>query len=415
MEERIINPKRRIERALIIRGWTVIALCGLLLQSSLGWEEPYTAAFIGIGLPLSFLILSGILYIWRLDCDEFILPIVSFLVGLGILELYRLRPAVAIKQLQWVVLGFLVMLFLVRIIDLRIVEFEKYKYICGIGSVILLLITVIFGKEAGGARAWLAIGPFSFEPSEIVKILLVIFMAGFLKENSALLAKPNLRYFGPIFLLWGAALIILIFQRDLGGAVLFYGTFLGMTYVATSSLIPVITGLLLLIGGGGLSYLLFDHVKVRMAIWLNPWATATGTGYQIVQSLFAMGSGGLFGSGMGQGSPWLIPAVHTDFLFIALHEEIGMLGAIGIIIAYIILIERGFKIAIHVKDRFWQLVAAGLTSALALQVLTIIGGVTKLLPLTGVTLPFLSYGGTSIISNFIILGFLLGISSREGL
>jgi cell division protein FtsW (lipid II flippase) len=403
---------RKMERALLMRAWAIVAVGGLLLQMAQGFERPYIAIIIGMALPMAFVLVHVVFCLCHMSCDELILPILSLLVGLGLLELYRLRPATAMRQLIWVGLGLMVMLAVMGIIRREFIEFERYKYICGVGAIFLLIITLLFGQTLGGARAWLSIGPISFEPSEVVKILLVIFMAGFLNENSALLARPNMRYFGPVFLFWGVALLLLVFQRDLGAAVLFYGTFLAMVYVATGSLLPVATGIGVLVVGGYISYLLFDHVKVRVAIWREPWATATGTGYQMVQSLFAMGSGGFFGSGLGKGSPWLIPAAHTDFLFIALHEEMGLLGAVGLMVAYLILLQRGFKISLETPDKFEMLLAAGLTSALALQVVTIVGGVTGFMPLTGVTLPFLSYGGTSMMANFIIIGLLLGLSDR---
>jgi len=214
--------------------------------------------------------------------------------------------------------------------------------------------------------------------------------------------------------MWGFSLVLLIFQRDLGTALIFFGTFLAMIYIATGRWSYIVSGALLFGFGASICYFLFRHVRVRVAIWLNPWVDIDGKGYQIVQSLFAVGSGGIYGTGLGLGQPTLIPAVHTDFVFSAWSEEMGLLGAVALLAIYVLIIYRGFRIALTANTGFGLLLASGLTSLLAIQTLVIVGGVIKLLPLTGVTLPFVSYGGSSLVSSYIMLGLLTKISVKDG-
>ncbi|MCL4440849.1 MAG: FtsW/RodA/SpoVE family cell cycle protein, partial [Firmicutes bacterium] len=262
------------------------------------------------------------------------------------------------------------------------------------------------------------------QPSELVKIILVIFLAGYLEEKREVLTEgtrlvfgvpvPNLQYVGPLLVMWGFSLVLLIFQNDLGTALIFFGTSLTMIFIATGRWSYVITGTILFTAGAGLCYLLYHHVQARVAVWLNPWNDIDGKGYQIVQSLFAIGSGGFYGTGLGLGRPTLIPAVHTDFVFSAWSEETGFLGAAALLLIYCLLIYRGFCVALKAKSGFGALLASGLTSLLAIQTLVIVGGVIKLFPLTGVTLPFVSYGGSSLVSSYILLGLMTSISAKDG-
>jgi len=286
--------------------------------------------------------------------------------------------------------------------------------------VIALILPIFFGIEQGGAKSWLDFGFFSFQPSEFVKILVVLFLASFLIENRAVLtagtrslgwlALPGPQEWVPLVVMWGVSLLLLVFQRDLGTALIYFGTFLAMVYTATSRIFYVLFGMGLFMAGATASYFLFDHVQARFEIWLNPWPYIDTTGYQVIQSLFAIGSGGIMGTGIGQGYPDFIPAVHTDFIFSAICEEMGLIGGAGIIILYMIFIFRGIKIALYARDDFGALAASGLIALLGLQAFIIMAGVTKLLPLTGVTLPYMSYGGSSLVANFILLGLLMNIS-----
>lgn len=360
---------------------------------------------------------------WNINGDLYLFPLASMLSVIGLIMVLRLSPGFAVRQFIWLFAGLTV--FLATVKGLRDYRFlEDYKYIYIFGGLLLLLITIIFGTTIGGARSWLSLGPLRFQPSELVKIILVIFLASYLEEKKQILTEgtknvagvpvPSLQYIGPLLVMWGFSLVLLIFQKDLGAALIFFGTFLAMMFIATGRSSYVFTGIVLFSIGAVLCYYLFSHVQVRVSIWLDPWKVIDGRGYQIVQSLFAIGSGGLYGTGLGLGQPKLIPAVHTDFVFSAWAEETGLLGAAALIIIYCFIIYRGFIIAMKAGSGFGTLLASGLTSLLAIQTLVIIGGVIKLLPLTGVTLPFVSYGGSSLLSSYILLGLLVNISAKDG-
>lgn len=373
-----------------------------------------TAAFLG-----SYIVLRR----WKIRGDSLLFPLAAMLNTAGLIMILRLSPEFAEKQFIWLLAGQLVFLLTVKLLT-DYEKLEDYKYIYIFGGLLLLLATIVFGKETGGARSWLDFGVFRLQPSELVKIFLVIFLAGYLEEEKEILTAgtrnymgipvPSLQYVGPLLVMWGFSLLLLVFQNDLGTALIFFSTFLAMIFIATGRWSYIVSGAVLFSIGAGICYLLYGHVQVRVNIWLNPWPDIDGKGYQIVQSLFAIGSGGFYGTGLGMGKPNLIPAVHTDFVFSAWSEEMGFLGAIALLLIYCLLIYRGYRIAMKARSGFGTLLAAGLTSLLAIQTLVIIGGVIKLLPLTGVTLPFVSYGGSSLVSSYFLLGLLTCISSKDG-
>ncbi|QJW47140.1 FtsW/RodA/SpoVE family cell cycle protein [bacterium BFN5] len=299
----------------------------------------------------------------------------------------------------------------------------EYKYICGIFGVLLLLSAILFGVDIGGNKNWVIIGPVRFQPSEFAKLFIVVFLAAYLNERKQLLTLmnnkygpltlPPMRFIAPLLIIWGLAMMMFILQRDLGSALLFFGIALLMTYMASGKINYVLIGSFLFLIGAIACYNLYPHVQTRVDIWLNPWSDPNGKAYQIVQSLFALGTGGILGSGLSFGYPNLIPEVHTDFIFSAIGEELGLTGGAAILILYIIMICRAFKAAILADQDFKALVAGGLAAATALQIFIIIGGVTKFLPLTGITLPFISYGGSSMVANFMFLGMLFAISEKR--
>lgn len=353
--------------------------------------------------------------------DPLLLPLTAFLSSLSLIMIYRLKPNLYNQQSLWILIGiaFLVSsLFLAK----NYTRLKDYKYVFALVGLVLLIAPMLAGTEKYGAKLWLNIGGVSFQPSEIAKILMVIFLAAYLEEKRELLAiankkllgiwLPPFKHFGPLLLMWLISLAILIFEKDLGSSLLFFGIFLSMIYIATGRKIYIISGIILFLLGATSCYYLFAHVEIRIDIWLNPWVDVAGKGYQIAQSLFAIASGNLAGTGLGRGFPTYIPAVHTDFIFSALAEEMGFMGGLAVITAYLLFICRGFRIALTSKDEFGKLLAAGLASAFALQVFIIIGGVTKLIPLTGITLPFMSYGGSSILANFVLLALFLAISQK---
>ena len=348
--------------------------------------------------------------------DPAILPVVFALSGTGITFLTRLAPDLAVNQVIWLfvsIAAMVVVLVVVRNLD----RLAQFKYTLGIAGVVLLVLPMLVGTERGGSKLWIYIGGFGFQPGEFAKIAIVLFLAFYLAANrealSASMRKigpvslPRLRMLLPLFVVWGVSLLVVAFETDLGSALLLFTFFLIMLYVATGRASYVVVSLLLLAVGGVACYNLFGHVQTRVNIWLDPWADASGGGYQIVQSLYSLADGGLVGRGIGKGMATVIPVVESDFIFSAIGEEMGLLGGAGVLMLYLLLCVRGFATAARAKSDTSAFAAVGLTSAICFQAFLIVGGVTKLLPLTGVTLPFMSQGGTSLLASFIIVGLLL--------
>lgn len=357
--------------------------------------------------------------------DPYLLPITALLSTLGILLIYRINETLAREQAMWLVVGlaaFLAVLAVVR--DLKMLK--EYRFVIGLAGLLLLLITAVFGREVNGSRLWLSVGPISFQPTEFGKILLMIFFAAYLVDIREVLsvstrrilgvALPPFRYLAPLLGIWALSIALMVFMTDLGTSLLFFAAMLALLYVATGRLFYVLVGIVLFLAGAAVLYKIFPHVQVRVDIWLNPWKDPAGKGYQIVQSLFALAAGGIFGRGLGQGyltlpsGKTIIPALQTDFIFSAIGEELGLVGAAGVILLYFIFVFRGFRMALRAADDFSRLLATGLTAIFGFQAFIIIGGVIKLIPLTGITLPFVSKGGSSIVSNFILLALLLRVS-----
>jgi cell division protein FtsW (lipid II flippase) len=398
-------------------------------------------------LPFLLFILASLGLSWRLPrADQMLLPMVALLTGLGLLLTTRLQPSlnalygsiyegIAAKQSLWVTLGVVILAIMILVpwdnIFIRLQNsslmdwLEHHRYTWLLLGVALTVATFFFGVDPNnsGVRVWFDLGLFHFQPSELLKIILVIFMASFLNEHREMVASgyrmgaltlPPLPYLIPLVAMWGLAMAIIVFQRDLGVALLLFGVFLAMLYTATTSIWYVVAGLAAFGGGAAVLYRYLPVVQDRVLVWLDPWSVAQGLGYQIVQATYALAAGGVFGTGLGRGVPAVVPAVHTDFVFIAIAEELGLIGTIAVLIAYIVLIFRGFHIALAVKGRFRgfeQLLAVGLTVILAIQTFVIIGGNLRVIPLTGITLPFISYGGSSVLVNFLIIGLLMRISA----
>lgn len=364
-----------------------------------------------------FLSLSSLLALRAAGVRELKLVTVAIvLVSIGLLVQYRIDSGLARTQLIWLIVATIVscgLSFLVK--DHR--SLARFKYLFGTVGIFLLIIPAIIGVEHGGAKLWLQIGPYTVQPSEIAKILLAVFFAGYLSDRQRQLSEgrdsilhlPHLADVGPLLMMWILSLVVLVVERDLGSSLLFFGLFITLMYAATRRpLYPVIGGLMFT-SGAVASYFLFSHLRVRVDVWLDPWSDFFGRGYQIGQSLLAMASGGISGRGLGYGFPTLIPAAATDFPFAVIGEELGIIGTALLLLLYLMLITRGFHVALNTPDLFGKLLAAGLSSALALQVLVIIGGVTKAIPMTGVTLPFVSYGGSSLVANMILITLLARI------
>ena len=370
--------------------------------------------------------------------DQILLPATGLLGGLSLLLMARLPQGLAVQsfggrelalaelQLLWLSISF-VLLGVIAIVVRSDGWLRYYKYSWAAAGVVLLLLVFVLGEETNGARLSIRLGPIAGQPSELLKVILVVFLAAYLADNRPLLAGtstklgpislPPLPYLLPMLAMWGLALAIVIVQRDLGAALLFFTVFLALLYVATQRVSYVILGVLLFLAGSLVLYQLFGHVRDRIDIVLDPFADPQGRGFQIIRALYAFGRGGVLGTGLGAGLPQVgerpaIPAIHTDFVFAALAEELGLVGAFAILGLYLVLAERGLRIAIGAADDFRALLAAGLTLVVVVQAAIIIGGNAKLFPLTGITLPFISYGGSSLLANSIVVGLLLALSDR---
>jgi cell division protein FtsW (lipid II flippase) len=358
----------------------------------------------------------------KLCKDKWLFPIVMFFSCIGIIMLGRLKPILCVPQIRWLLIGMAVMV-LVLMLAKYFEEILQYQYILGVVTLFVLCLSLLFGTEIGGSKNWLILGPIQVQPSEFGKILLVLFLSSYLSDHRQMLTEvkkrflfldlPPLRFIAPLLCIWGIAILMFVIQRDLGSALLFFCMAVGMTYMATGSKSYVFIALCFFGVGALLSYALFSHVQVRFNIWLDPWADPTGQAYQVVQSLFAFGAGGVWGTGFAHGQPLLIPEVHTDFIFSAIGEEMGFLGCSAIMLGYMLFFYRGVKIALNCQKDLYMLSAAGFAVAFFLQAFIIIAGVTKFLPLTGITLPFISYGGSSMVSGFIMVGLLLALSNKE--
>ncbi len=368
--------------------------------------------------------------LWLPHSDVLLLPIVTLLTGVGLVVIYRLAYAgaeaenLAITQAGWILAGSGILVCVVLFFR----DYQKlfaYKYLLAVAAVGLVASTFTpLGYEVNGARLWLQIGPATFQPSEFARIALIIFFAGYLAEKRDIWAAtsssflgiqlPALKYFGPIALVWALSLGLLVFEKDLGSSLLFFAVPLLMLYAATGRIAYVIIGMMLFAVGSFATYLAFDHVQLRVATWLDPWSDPDDAGFQITQSIFNIADGGLTGTGLGSGFSQTIPEVQTDFIFSTIASELGLLGATALLLAFLVFVYRGIKIALVADDDASKLLAFGLTAMFAMQTLIIVGGVTKAIPLTGITLPFVSYGGSSVVGNFILTGLLLVVSEKAG-
>lgn len=367
------------------------------------------------------------------QADQVILPLAAMLTVFGLIAVQRFswEPALGDvgkglpgRQIVWALIG--LALAAAAIFTPHLLRrLRNYRYLWLLSGLALVVVTLFVGEDitGTGTRLWLRIGPWGFQPSEILKILLVAFLASYLDERSELLSATSLRlgplhlpplpYLLPLVLMWGISMALLVLQSDLGVAVLFFSVFLVMLYLGTGRASYVIVGAALFVAGAVIAYGAFAHAQARFSVWLNPWADPAGAGYQIIQTLYALAAGGVFGVGLGYGSPGLIPAVHTDLGLAALAEEIGLAGVLAIIMLYLALVVRGLHIAMRTADGFAMLLAAGLSFGVGIQTLLIVGGTLRVMPLTGITLPFISYGGSSLVTNYLIIGLLIRVSMER--
>jgi cell division protein FtsW (lipid II flippase) len=429
-----LPPKRRGTEAALL-GFavliTVVAQCIVDLTIT-GSLRPELAMF---GLWISALWVAAHLVVrrWAPYADPLLLPSVALLTGLGLAVIHRLDLAAeqinstvtredAPVQLVWATLGvtlFVGVLVIVR--DHR--TLSRYAYTLALIGLALLALPAVLPasiSEVNGAKIWIRLAGFSIQPGEFAKICLVVFFAAYLVDKRDVLALasrkvagielPRGRDLGPVLVAWMLSILVLVFERDLGSSLLLFGIFVVMLYIATERSSWLLIGVGLFAGGAFVAYQMFGHVQLRVNTWLDPFAYSDDEGYQLVQSLFGLGTGGLFGAGLGGGRPDQVPVAKSDFIASAVGEELGLFGLVAVIIVYLVLVERGLRTSLVVRDAFGKLLAAGLAFAVAWQVFVVLGGVTGLLPLTGLTTPFLAYGGSSLVANFVLVALLVRIS-----
>jgi cell division protein FtsW (lipid II flippase) len=352
--------------------------------------------------------------------DPYLLPMAALLTAIGVTEIYRLGPGDAFRQGLWIVIGvaaFGATLFWLHR-DYRVLE--RYKYVFGVTAILLLFLPLApgIGESINGSRLWIHFGSLQFQPGELGKIALIVFLAAYLRERREVLAQGRLKDWGPLLAIWGGAMLVLFATDDLGSALLYYGIFLAMLYVATARLSFVAAALGLFLVGAYAVTQATPHVQERVNVWLDPYPHAQSSGYQILQSLYSIAHGGVGGTGLGRGivntptGQQVVPDLNTDFIYSALAQELGLIGAAALLLLYMGFVLRGFRIALTATDGFSKLLAAGLSFSFAFQTFVIVGGITRVIPLTGITLPFVSYGGSSVVANFLLVAGLLLISHR---
>ena len=429
-------PRRGTELLLLAFALVVVLVAYAAVGLAVDGQVPEGTLTYGAGLGGLFLAAHLATRFVAPYADPLIVPCVALLNGLGLVMVRRLdlaeqererlgsrlvAHADAPLQLVWTALG--VLLFITVLVVVRDhTRLARYTYTCAAVGIALLLLPVlpVVGRTINGARLWVRLGPVQVQPSEVAKLALMVFFAGYLvakrdvlslaSRRVAGLELPRARDLGPVLLAWAASLSVLVFEKDLGSSLLFFGIFIVMLYVATERTSWLLIGLGLFAAGAYLAYLLFGHVQLRVDVWLHPFAHPDDEGYQLVQSLFGFGTGGFTGTGLGQGSPESVPFAKTDFILASFGEELGLVGVMGILVLFALIVQRGLRAALGCRDSFGKLLATGLSFALALQVFVIVGGVTGLIPLTGVTLPWLSYGGSSVVSNWVLVAVLMRIS-----
>ncbi len=409
----------------------LVWVAALAVTGSVAVAATQTTAFdrAQLAIPVVYIalivLLHAFLVVRGIRGDQLLLPTAAALTGIGLVLAQRLQPEgqpLLLQQLTWTVIAagaFVATILIPR--DLT--ALARFKWTWALLGVLLLVspLLPVIGREINGARIWIGVGRFSFEPWEAVKILLVIFFAAYLEEYREVIARPRrfgpiplppVHYLLPILAMWGFAMLVVVFEKDLGAAFLLLGIFLAMLYLATGEAFYTLIGLVLLIGGGLVLYHAFGHVQVRVDTWLRPFSEDLrfGAGYQIVQGLFALANGGLLGVGLGNGMPDRIPVVWSDFVFDAFTEEVGFAGAVGLLAVFLLFVYRGMLLAVRAPTPFLQLLAAGLSFIVAFQTLVIVGGNARLIPLTGVTLPFVAYGGSSLVTNWMLVALLVRVS-----
>jgi cell division protein FtsW (lipid II flippase) len=390
-------------------------------------EIDRTSIVYGLVFVAIFLVLHVVVRVFLRQADPYLLPLTALLAAVGLTEIFRIRPALALLQGQWLLVGAL--LFVLTVVIVRDhTRLDRYRYLIGAVGLALLVLTIVAGTTVNGAKLWIHAFGMSIQPSEFAKLAIVVFLAGYLNDKKVLLSVPTrhvlrvpvpaTKYFGPLLVMWVLSLVMLVFMKDFGMSLLFMAVFVALLYMATARGVYVVIGGGLFALAAALAVWLVPHVNDRFSVWLDPWAKAETTGYQLLQSLFTIADGGVLGAGFGRGfllynnrQP-VVPDLQTDFIFTAIANEMGLLGAVAVVLCFLLFFWRGIRIATLAPDGFSKLLAAGLATAFGLQTFIILGGVTRLIPLTGITLPFVSYGGSSITANLVLVALLLMVSHR---
>lgn len=405
-----------IAAAFVFTGAVALSLAQ---DGELLWAHLYAPSFWALTMSIAYIVLRKALP----NHDPYILPVVALLTGWGLVLIDRLAPNFLTRQVVWLIISFGALLG-VAIYRPIIGFLQRYRYTWLTIGLLLLGATLLFGVNPSGqgATLWLKVplfGRMYFQPSELLKLLLVVFLASYFADRGRIMriqtgnqVRRWIAFLAPLVIMWGFCMILLVWQRDLGAATLFFGVFTVLIYLATGDWRYIAGGLLLLFVAGLIAYHAFDVVELRVDTWINPWIEADSRGFQIVQSLYAVAAGGIFGQGVGSGYPTYIPVVHSDFAFAAVAEEWGLIGALAVISGFAVLAYRGLLIASRSREAFHLYLAAGITVLFSVQAFLIMAGVTKLLPLTGVTLPLVSYGGSSLLISCTMIGLLLNVSAR---
>ncbi|MFJ8895248.1 FtsW/RodA/SpoVE family cell cycle protein [Leifsonia sp. NPDC102414] len=424
---------RNLELALLIVACAINAVAVVLVQLGALGHVDLTLLYLGVGLSVLVFGMHIALRYVAPQADPFLLPIATVLNGIGIAEIYRIDihfqdfgwDSAGVRQIVWSAIAIICALAVIIVLrNHRMLQ--RYTYIFGFAALVLLLLPMLpgIGREISGARVWIGIGPFSFQPGEIAKLCLAVFFAGYLvqhRDSLSMVGKkflgirfPRARDLGPILIVWLMSMAVIVFQRDLGTGLLIFGLFLVMLYVATARISWVLLGLLLIVGGAVVASQVLVYVHDRFENWLNPFAQkvydADGGSFQLVQGLFGLAHGGLIGTGLGQGQPWVTPVSQSDYIIASIGEELGLAGLFAIFALYLLFVARGLRIGFAGQDDFGKLLAVGLSFTVALQCFIVIGGVTRVIPLTGLTTPFLAAGGSSLVANWIIVALLLRLS-----
>lgn len=438
--QRALTPPTHRNLELLMLAFAVVIVTAALVLVELNQSHELTRSLLYYGAAYLALFGAAHFAVRRMApyADPLILPAVALLNGLGLVLLHRLDLGAATAaaavgdpapsgdvphQIAWTTLAlglFVGVLVVVR--DHRMLA--RYGYTCGLVGLVLLALPGLLPSsvsEVNGAKIWLKVGGMGIQPGEFTKILLMIFFAAFLVTKRDLFTTagkkvlgmelPRARDLAPLLVAWGLSLGVLVLEKDLGSSLLFFGIVLVLVYVATERVAWLVIGLSFFVAGAVIAHALFTHVQDRVTAWLDPFSDYDGAGYQMAQSLFGLGTGGVFGTGLGAGRPDLVPEAHTDFITAAIGEELGFVGLAAVLFTYLLLAMRGMRTALTVRDTFGKLLATGLSFAIGLQVFVVVGGVTKLIPLTGLTAPFLSYGGSSLLANYILVALLLRISN----